>query len=703
MTMLVGLVLLAAGLPAQPGEPNRAPSTQPNAGPWWSTEGLVAAATLLSVEEQAWNTTQGRTKKPTRDELAAYDRIHGAAALEHLRAMGVNMMIFPYGGYDPDDREAAARDRAAEFAKKCHAAGMKVGIIVPVGTIDPRRWSDVDPAVAGTLTLSRTGRPFPIDTLGRMMTSRISPWEKERTDRLVREAVRRTDPDVVFLPDFTMAANSEPASIKAFRAFAGRRAKQEPKPPPPATQPASRPAGDKKPEEPPTQGRLWIDFRVGALRDCLAAARESAQDEKSDVLIGLAGQGLMRQINTVDGPAIDPGSLWPLSDLLWSDARVRTGLNGQITHHAAEFKAAPLVLPAPRSHVEAAEALAFNRGVMGCIVYSVGDRLAGDPTGRTPPREFLADYARFSRSHRILWDGQRPVGDVRLYRSRTAGLHRQPAAEIVGLQTEGALVSHHVPFEIAYLGHDDDREFDGDAERDEPPVMMLGAQAWLSQADLAFIESRLEGGTNLIMIGPCGTHDEYGRPLAEGLSERLRARAATTEPIAGERRGVRLVLKGPQESRVVIMSRPGPMPNVWPKVARPRRPTFPTPPHRDRFYESVRWAAGRPLRLSAEFPQSVAAELTSTPGGERMVLHRVNYDRRNAAPATPVTLRLPPGRRVASIHRYALDQAEPADVSYRVDDRAVTFDAATLPVYDAHLIRTVAAEDKPLSVPAPDH
>ncbi len=210
------------------GKRQASPPPQARQVPWWETEGLVVALSPRSAEEQAWLMTQRRSKKPTRDELAAYDRVHGEESLRTLAETGVNMLVFPYGGYDPDANEVEARDRAVEVARRCRAVGLRVGVIIPVGTIQPERWADADPAVANVLVLSRTGRPYPVDTLGRMMTSRISAWERDRTDRLVREAVRRIEPDVVFLPDFSMAANSEPASLAAYKEYAKRRLAAEP-------------------------------------------------------------------------------------------------------------------------------------------------------------------------------------------------------------------------------------------------------------------------------------------------------------------------------------------------------------------------------------------------------------------------------------------------------------------------------------------
>ena len=111
------------------GKRQTSPPPQTRQVPWWEAEGLVVALSPRSAEEQAWLMTQRRSKKPTRDELAAYDRIHGEESLRTLADTGVNMLVFPYGGYDPDANEVEARDRAVEVARRCRAVGLRLSIL----------------------------------------------------------------------------------------------------------------------------------------------------------------------------------------------------------------------------------------------------------------------------------------------------------------------------------------------------------------------------------------------------------------------------------------------------------------------------------------------------------------------------------------------------------------------------------------------
>lgn len=675
-----GVLLLAIAI-CQQTRP--APTTRPTGENWWESDGLVVAASVLSVEEQAWITTAGRLKKPTRDELAAYARLHTAETLKQLRAMGVNLVVLPYGGYDPEERERDARQRTIAFARACHTAGMKVGVIIPIGSVDPERWAEAEPGVADVLTLSREGRPFPAGRFGRMMTSRISRWERTRSDRLVRGAVRATDPDTIVLPDFVMAVNREPSGVADFEAYLRRR--------------SSAVVDDGRRTD---EGRetLRTEYRIAALADSLSAIRDAARDENTGVLICLKGQGLDRQVAPVAGPAVDPPSLWPLADVLWADIRLSVGARGRIRHLIAQYKAAPLVLPTPRSAIEAAQALAFNHGAVGCVAFLREGHLSGEATVRAPLRENVLEMARFSRAHRVLFAGQRCAGDVCLYRSRESGLYAGGAAGILAIQTEQALAAHHFIFDIRELGASARRDSAPDQGR-VPPIIMLGGAERLSDRDIAWIEAQLRGGRGLVVIGPCGVRDELGHARTPALIDRLLAHAAGSPPESAPDRAVRFVYGGGRPARVAYLPRPGPMENVWLKIARSHRPRRAKPAYDDVLHETVRWVADRPLAVAGRFSSSVAVELTASAGAERLVLHRVNFDPHGETGPIRVTVRVPASRRAVSVERFTPDGPAPIDVAFTADGGSVTIEAAALKVYDAYLIRTepVANATQPAS------
>ncbi|MCZ6683663.1 MAG: hypothetical protein O7B26_10810 [Planctomycetota bacterium] len=681
---------LMIALLGPPAGPNPAPTTRPIQDSGFENEGLVAVWSWNSVEEEAWITTEGRTKKPTRDELAAYHRLHSEETIRRLGDLGVNMIVLPYGGYDPDDREEDARKRTIEFARLCQASDMKVGAIVPVGSMDPDRWTAHESGPPDGLTRTKKGAPIPGAGFRRSYTSRIHAWERQRTKRLVQRAVRDMDPDVLFLPDFLMAVNSETGAEAGYREYIQRRLSQV------AVDEATRSyeSDSARPTAPDdaesNRDALWKEYRIAALADCLVAARDAAYDEKSDVLIGLAEQGLERQVATRDGAAVDPAALWPLADLLWSDRRVSISSIGRVTHQVVQYKAAPIVVPVPRNKVEAAQSLAFNHGIFGCIAFMANGMVSATASGAAPINPDLVEMARFSRSHRNLYARQETIADVQLCRSRASGVHGGMASAVVSLQTENALVSHHIPFEVVDLvSARTMKTRTARPEHRDPPVLLLSAAERLSDQDMDWLVSRPDAGVGLILIGACGEMDENGHPHKKNLIDRLIARAQS-EPESRPDGSRRFACGADKSARVVQLRRPGPMGNAWIMTKKRIRRGSDAAIHEDEFHEALRWALDRPLSVAADFSPSVAVELTSSHSADSIVLHRVNFDKKNPAEPIPVVVQIPSTRVVVSVNQYSPETAEPRRIPFEQAGRSLTFQAGRLDVYDAHLIHTRA-------------
>src|SRR5262245_47938903 len=101
VSMVPALLLLATspafGQTTRPASAGATSTGEPSN--WIQAEGLVVAWVPWSLEEQSWRETRGRTHQPTRDELLAGEQLMSPDALSGLQAMGVNLIVLPYGGY----------------------------------------------------------------------------------------------------------------------------------------------------------------------------------------------------------------------------------------------------------------------------------------------------------------------------------------------------------------------------------------------------------------------------------------------------------------------------------------------------------------------------------------------------------------------------------------------------------------------------
>ncbi|MCK6485658.1 MAG: hypothetical protein L6R00_16135 [Phycisphaerae bacterium] len=667
--------------------------------------GVVAAQVSLTLAERAWRVSEGRTDKPTFQERQAYLRERSDEMIQRLRESGVNLVIFPYGGFGPPQDEQDERRLAADFARRLRAAGMFVGVQLPAGRIRPEAWAAASRPADDWLVRDAAGGPIVAPLRGHFHASRVHPEYVNECLRLVEEAARNLQPDMLLLPDPSPAVGYERAAVDAFRRFVTARrelpawADSLRQLDPTAIEPPRLDADD------PVLLRCWLDFRADIVRTHVAAARERLHRAAPAALLAVE-MPIRPVIPSRDiGPCFELRDVADRVDLLRDVQPVRIEVRDRVNHQIAALKAlrdaGRSVIMECQRPIDAAQAMAFGRDAIGCIAWFHWGEPFADPLARVELAPQTVALARFFAAHRDLFRDVQPVTDVVLWRPPLVDAGRPPEEHPLYLQTESALVTHRVPFTVCL-----DPALPTLSGRQ---ALVLAGASRLSDEQIERIERHVRTGGGLVAIGAAGTRDELGNTRRESLNDRLaawdgrsrigpelscdrptaEAPATSTAPrsrpeVSSPRRAFRV-----GQGRVVLLDRPGPPENVW-LIARRAgvRPPGQTPPHEDDFYAALRYAAGGALSLECPLTEGGVCELTRRADGQTTILHIVNFNPRLPERPTRARVRLPPDRAATRVTRHVPADGARSDVPFTPRPDGVEFNVAACPLYDIYEIAT---------------
>ena len=119
---------------------------------------------------------------PTPEQLAAYEREHSPEMIARLKALGVNfVMMHCYKGAGLQAERQSMAD-AAQFAARCHEAGLRVGVYVTSGTMLWELFFKEKPEAKEWAVLDAKGKPI------------IYPWGGTPTDTSGTAIIRTPRP-----------------------------------------------------------------------------------------------------------------------------------------------------------------------------------------------------------------------------------------------------------------------------------------------------------------------------------------------------------------------------------------------------------------------------------------------------------------------------------------------------------------------------
>jgi hypothetical protein len=673
-------------------------------------DGLVIASVEESIADRAWRITAGRTREPTQFERQHYDRERNEETLRMIRDLGVTLVLVPYGGYGPDAEEDDERRSARETLARCRELGLRGGVWLPVGRIEPDRWRESDPNIDARLVRNANGSPVPTTVKGRFLESIAHAESLPRWRRLAREAVEIAGAEALFLHDFQFVLNYEQPAVRCFRDYLTR----------------SFPTADPRlsrwlkalddgglPTSPDSNlMQPWIACRADALKTALdeiaAEARRAPRDPDAPPLfIGVETISLLDQISIPGGPVVEHAALLPGADAVVSQQLVYVSEKGRVTHQIVEYKQAVAcgarVIARASSPLILAQQLAFGGDSSGIVLNFTDGWFAADPDGKKPIDAHTFALVHFYRRHRELYADMRPVADVTLLRPKNARLFTTGPLHVLQRQTASALVTHRIPFDF---------HFDAPAGLPAAPhshdsvVLIAGVPSFKRDEADALRRHLLAGGACLL-IGDTtledGGTDKPEPPPSVNLADHLLSSGAGKRSPPSTQPATRPATTQPDDSlaptihdvgagRLVILDRPGPPLNVWLTTLADGRARFSPPLEDDAFAAAVRAALGRPLSVEAKFDRGTAVELTRSADGDRLALHVVNFNRRTPLAETTVTVRVGDAERVRRVQRYVPQQGEsppePIACEFTRSGDAVTFTTGPVDLYEVYLVES---------------
>lgn len=192
-------------------------------------------------------------------------------------------------------------------------------------------------------------------------------------------------------------------------------------------------------------------------------------------------------------------------------------------------------------------------------------------------------------------------------------------------------------------------------------VLILADLALISDDLLSAVRSYVSQGGGLVMTGQATLFDQHNhRRHQAGLADLFKEVPAdkTLHASPGKGRAVYVPqISIPSEFRIGML-----------------------PENRSPLLDAVRWAAGDPLQIEVNAPETVTMNLYSQPSGRR-VLHLVNYDEKHAVSNIEITLQLPSGKHVARVALLSPDSLETRTLATEQSGRILRFAVPRLEVY----------------------
>lgn len=595
---------------------------------WLRRDGIVMAGSweplLFRVRRDG---AEGYT--PTAEQRAAYEREHSPAMVAKLKSLGVNfvMMHCYKGGGLGAERESMSD--AVKFAKLCHDAGMRVGCYTYSGAFIWELFFKEMPQAKDWVVLNPDGTPVTYGKAGyRYYWNRNHPDAEAFYRKIVRFAVEDIRTDLVHFDNYVIGPGHDANSVARFRQYLRK------------TFPASllkengiTDIGTAKPPPANTStnflGRAWADFCSQSISDSFHSMTRYARKMRPDILMETNPAGISPTIRW----AVDHGRLLRGGEAFWDEGRHPGFVKGTLTTRIRTFKAARGLNNSAFVYtinpLEAAESMAFNLDVLGCICWFEYDQFWEYPGNVRPMSPALLPFVKFYHQRHDLLRDAKVVADVGVFRSHPSmQFGPRQTAKLTG-EVEDLLIANRCAFQLVF-----DTQLD---ELARWPVLVMPGCVALSDAQAKAIRRYVAKGGRLCVVGPLATHNEWMLPRKKPALDDL-----------------------PQD-RIVRVDEKG-----------------------DRL-DAIRRACGGQLSLSITCDsKALCAELTEQPN--RRMVHLVNYQTDTPLKGITVRVALPRGRAAKSVALASPEHAADITVPFKQEAGFAVFTVPAVGVYEIAVV-----------------
>jgi len=596
---------------------------------WVARDGIVMAG--------SWEPLMFRVRRdggeeyiPTPEQRAAYEREHSPEMIEQLKSLGVNfVMMHCYKGGGLEAEHESMQD-AVRFAKRCHDAGLRVGVYNFSGAFLWELFFKERPDAKDWVLRDTEGAKRTYGKAAyRYYWNRNHPDAQTFYHGLVRFAVEDIGADLLHFDNYHEGPGMDACSVKRFREYLRSRFTPE--------QLADMGVSDVASVQPAMTGppdtllrRAWLDFHAQSLADSYADLNHYARSLRKDILIECNPGGPGDRVSAL----IDHGRLLQGGEALWDESR-RIGVEGdRLNTRIQTYKIARamdnMAFTYTTSPLEMAEAMAFNLDCLGCICWFEYGKVVTAPGVQNPLESFTSDFVRFFHARRDLFRQASVVADVAVLRSYPSHAFAPSQFAERTARAEQTLIEHPTAFQIIHehqLGN-----------LGSYRGLVLAGCVALADRHIAQIRDYVANGGRLVLVGEAATHTEWMEPRLQPAFEDL-----------------------PSEQVLRIS------------------------PESDLLKALHEILGGRfALQVTAEPSPGVCAELTEQPG--RRLVHFINYRAEDPVDSVSVELRVPKGRHVAAVRLASPEHADDRDTPFQETEGLVTFTVPRIGVYEIAVV-----------------
>jgi len=623
---------------------------------WLARDGIVMAG---SWEPLVFRVRRdGKSYRPTPEQLAGYQQEHGPEMVERLKRMGVNFaMIHCYKGAGLEAERQSMAD-AVRFSRLCHEAGLRVGVYNFSGAFLWELFFKEMPQAKDWVVRDAGGNPLPYGSAGyRYYWNRNHPDAQAFYRQLVRYAVEDIRTDLVHFDNYVVGPGHDACSVERFRVYLGETFT--------AGELAGMGIAEAGTARPPGAGspamlqRAWLDFSCRSLAESYHAMGRYARSLRPDVLVECNPGG----VGTAIHAPVDHGRLLQGGEAYWVESGRIGYRDGRLVSRIRNYKAGRamnnITFDYTLTPLEMAESMAFNLDCLGCLGWFEYGKIVAMPGSDEPVSPQLDPFVRFFHRRRDLLRGASVVADVAVLRSFPSQVFGGPKCSALTARVEDLLIDGRACFQILYDHQLDGlrrgggtaglSSRDGEALAGKQPVppraLVLAGCVAMGDGEVEAVRRFVASGGRVCAIGPVATHDRWMRPRPRpALDDLPDAAVARVKESADWLSAIRTACGGA-------------------------------------FSLSI---AGRTPDAKGAAPAGLCAELTEQPG--RRLVHLVNYRGDGPMGGLDVAVQLPPAARARGVRLASPDRALDLSVPFEQSTGAVRFTVPEVKVYEIAVV-----------------
>jgi hypothetical protein len=677
--------LLAAHAAAMAASPAQGAET-PKARPQWIENGIIDAGG--SHEPYSFVVRRGGQRQDARRQ---YERAGSEETILALKAAGVEVFhTHLYKGAGMAHERAEMED-ARRVAAIAHRHGLRVDSYIQWNTLLYETFFAEEPRAKDWVQRDEAGKPILL-RYGYQQSFRYrpcfaNPEYRAYLARIVRFAIEEVKTDFIHFDNFdNFDLNAEPDSCHCPQCVEGFRHRLRTRYT--AAQRRERFGFDNVDHvNPPLWNRTnppekldiifdpaiqeWIDFRCQTMADALGEMARLAAGINPEVVIEVNPHGITGG-NRAWEAGLDHARFLRHTQVFWPEEADYPDLkdDGRLVSTIRSFKLARrfdnILFTYLPNEAAAAECLAFNQ--------TIGF------AGSHPLAPHMRRYIDFYRAHRELYTGARDAGNVAVLRSFASIAYHHSKVQLAAILVEQALIESHIPFDLVFDEHLRDLS--------QYRVLILPDSECLSDGQLDAIRRFVEGGGGLIASGLAGLYDPWRRPRTRpGLAGLIDGQPEASEY---EETVVHRQAAGKPSRRQAGAGRTVYFPGIEYDGELPafgsyfavRNTFWKAPRNMAELAAAIEWTAGGSLPVKLEAPRSVVLHLTAQMGRRRMLLHLVNYNRRQPVVENlAVSCRVPAGAVARRVRLVSPDAPEVESLEFQAAAGAASFRVPSVRVY----------------------